>query len=108
MLVLFLTIIYLFLISWIIITIFVNALYFRFNFIRKIHELRFNKIEDAVRYILKIKNINTRKQLYNFTNKKLYSEVEKIAPDAWYNATDPKTSVRFAYQKCLSGYSLYK
>jgi hypothetical protein len=111
MIVILLTLIYICLIICIITSLFNGLFSLLFSFNKSKNNLKYNTIEEAVSYILNEKKINTRDQLDKWCNKtheKLYLEVEKIAPDAWERSVDPKSCVRFAYQKCLLGYSINK
>jgi len=71
----------------------------------------FNTIPDAVKYILNKNKIYNRYSLDVWCNcsgnnrRKLYSDVMKIAPNAWLQVSDPERIVRRTYEAELEGFT---
>ena len=73
-------------------------------------------INQAVKFMLDMENINTKKELNNWCGvkskcgvkgrKKLYKCIEQLVPQKWKDIENPEASVRFNYQKILSGYKI--
>ena len=69
-------------------------------------------IKSAVRFIMTIEKIHSKRDLNvwcgDMGKKKLYSYVQRLAPQHWERMANPKNSVRFYYQQMLIGYKIYK
>ena len=69
-------------------------------------------IKSSIKFIVSIENIRTRQDLDNWCGgmgkQKLYSYVNRLAPEHWARINTPKNSVRFYYQQMLTGYKIYK
>ena len=67
-----------------------------------------NEINNAIKAIFEIENIQTRDQLNEWCGgsqrDKLYQYVQLIAPKHWARIHAPKESVRYYSQKIVSGY----
>ena len=65
-------------------------------------------IKSATELILSIENLRTKQELDNWCGdrgkQKLYDYVRAIAPEHWNRIATPTHSVRFYYQKMLTGY----
>lgn len=68
-------------------------------------------IKSAVQFIMGIENLRSRQDLDEWCGdmgkKKLYLYVEGLSPEKWVEIGTPKSSVRFYYQKMLTGYKIY-
>ena len=68
-------------------------------------------IKEAIQFIVRIENLQSKEDLDiwcgDIGREKLYLYVERLAPEHWNQVRTPKNSVRFYYQKMLSGYKIY-
>jgi len=70
-------------------------------------------IQDALMFILRVENISTKAELNLWCEKggreKLYGYIKRMcSASSWNRLVDPKSYVRFYYQKALRGYKIYK
>ena len=69
-------------------------------------------LKSAVQFILNIEKIKTMQDLDvwcgDMGKDKIYSYVKRLSFDHWCAIKNPKNSVRFYYQKMLSGYKICK
>lgn len=68
-------------------------------------------IYDALIYILKIENIETKDDLDKYCEhdgrKLLYKRIQNISRSHWNKIKNPKASIRAKYEKILKGYKRY-
>jgi len=68
-------------------------------------------IKSAIQFVVSIENIRTKQDLDKWRGdmgkKKLYLYVKRLAPEHWDRIETPRNSVRFYYQRMLTGYKIY-
>lgn len=68
-------------------------------------------IKQAVHFIVSIENLQSKQDLDlwcgDMGRNKLYLYIKYLAPEHWERIKTPEASVRFNYEKILTGYKIY-
>lgn len=68
-------------------------------------------IKEAIQFIVTIENLRSKQDLDlwcgDMGRNKLYLYVKRLAPEHWERIKTPEASVRFNYEKILTGYKIY-